>query len=254
MWSLCLQLPVSASEINLDSRHHGSSVEIPGNPTPHYKSLVIAHALLGVFGFALCLPAGVLLARYLRTSRPWWYMGHWIAQVGVAGPIILVNISLGFVASSAYGGSHKATHKTTGTVMLVLYIDQCITGAVIHFFKPKNAKRRPIQNYLHAFLGLAIIALGMYQIYTGYAQEWPDTSLGKLPKGLNALFILWCILLAIVYGVGMRFISKQYAQEAAARLHSTTTSAELGDHIGMARLDAQLERGSTAVPKGYDDK
>ncbi|KAJ7928368.1 hypothetical protein B0H13DRAFT_1563641, partial [Mycena leptocephala] len=50
----------------------------------------------------------------------------------------------------------------------VFYILQCLLGAVIYFFKPKDGKQRPIQNSLHGFLGVLLLVLGMYQIRTGY--------------------------------------------------------------------------------------
>ncbi|KAJ7629555.1 hypothetical protein B0H17DRAFT_962861, partial [Mycena rosella] len=148
-----------------------------------FRSLVIGHGFLCVFGFAVLLPAGVLVARYMRTFRPWWYIAHWIAQAAIelitpflqAGPVILLGVVLGFLANKAYGDPETphSDHKTWGTIILLLYVIQCILGAVIHYVKAKNATRRPPQNYLHAHLGLTILILGMYQIRTGYNEEWP---------------------------------------------------------------------------------
>jgi hypothetical protein len=61
----------------------GSSRAVPTNSGPGNQGLLIAHGIVCAVGFAFCLPAGVILARYLRTSRPWWYTGHWIAQFGI---------------------------------------------------------------------------------------------------------------------------------------------------------------------------
>lgn len=55
------------------------------SPLTHYQRMILAHAIICVVGFALLLPCGVLLARYLRTFSPTWYTGHWIAQFGI-GP------------------------------------------------------------------------------------------------------------------------------------------------------------------------
>jgi hypothetical protein len=94
--------------------------------------MVIAHAVFSVVGFALLLPSGVLVARYLRTFSPAWYTGHWIAQFGIgmvvlrdvlpttdpcptAGPAIVVGIVLGFKAAGPIGykimDDHKASHN-----------------------------------------------------------------------------------------------------------------------------------------------
>ncbi|KAJ7687605.1 hypothetical protein B0H17DRAFT_1069652 [Mycena rosella] len=191
----------------------------PNGTSPHFKALVIGHALLCVFGFAVLLPAGVFLARYLRTFRPWWYNAHWIMQAGIAGPVITIGVVLGYMASGAFGKTAGDNHKTYGSVLFYIYFAQCIFGALIHYVKPKNATRRPPQNYVHALLGLVILSLGMYQIRTGYHQEWPQyVGEGILPAGVTSLWLVWCILLPIAYGAGMYFIRLQYRQEAVARL------------------------------------
>ncbi|KAJ6480365.1 hypothetical protein C8R45DRAFT_832225 [Mycena sanguinolenta] len=197
-------------------RHNNKGPLAP--PKDPNKTLVLAHALICTFGFAFCLPAGAILARYFRTSRPWWYKGHWIAQFGIAGPVIVLGVSLGFVLSGQIGKTPGDSHKDLGSAIFFMYIAQCGIGAVIHFFKPKNAKRRPIQNYFHAILGITILVLGMYQIHTGYADEWPKfASLGTVSKAVNVLWILWCLIIVAVYTVGLRYLRTQYAQEAASR-------------------------------------
>jgi hypothetical protein len=106
----------------------GATDDIPFTP---YQRMIVAHAVFCVFGFALLLPCGVLLARYLRTFNPTWYTGHWIAQFGLgmtilrraytrlisvfpAGPAILIGVVLGFKASGDIGykilDDHKASH------------------------------------------------------------------------------------------------------------------------------------------------
>ncbi|KAJ6526672.1 hypothetical protein B0H19DRAFT_544248 [Mycena capillaripes] len=198
-----------------------SPLAIREGPAPPWQVPLIAHAFCGVIGFALFLPTGAILARYVRTFRPWWYTAHWIVQL-TAGLFIITGVSLGFLADHELGGSPWDNHKRTGIVLLVLYIAQCVIGAVIHFVKPKGGTRRPIQNYFHAILGLSVLVLGMYQIRTGYAMEWPRyMDSGALPSWVNTLWIVWSLILVIAYAAGMVFIRKQYAQEAAARLRSS---------------------------------
>ncbi|KAJ7663192.1 hypothetical protein DFH06DRAFT_1128525 [Mycena polygramma] len=81
-------------------------------------------------------------------------------------------------------------------------------------------ERRPIQNYLHAVFGIVVIGLGMYQIHTGFDEEWPARGFGTLSAGVNVLWVVWCILLVLLYAAGMWLLRKQYAQEAAGRLRS----------------------------------
>lgn len=103
-------------------------------PLTPQQRMIVAHAIFCVVGFALFLPSGVLLARYLRTFTPTWYTGHWIAQFGigkflssvallinrsilyVAGPTIIVGVVLGFQAAGKIGATiwdnHKASHAS----------------------------------------------------------------------------------------------------------------------------------------------
>ncbi|KAJ7162252.1 hypothetical protein C8R46DRAFT_346620 [Mycena filopes] len=193
----------------------GATDDIPLTP---YERMIVAHAIFCVVGFALLLPLGVLVARYLRTFTPSWYTGHWIAQFGIAGPTIIVGIVLGFKASGSVGYKILDDHKKTGIVLLALYLAQCTLGAVIHWVKPKNATSRPPQNYLHAVLGLATIALSMYQIRTGYNEEWQKyTGIRAVPKSVNILWMVWVVVLPVLYAIGLLFLRKQYRQEAAAR-------------------------------------
>ncbi|KAJ7608519.1 hypothetical protein DFH06DRAFT_192255 [Mycena polygramma] len=201
-------------------------------PAPSYQVPIIIHAFCCIIAFALFLPGGAILARYLRTFKPWWYTGHWIAQLG-AGVFIVTGVALAVVAN-IQSGAALDNHKRTGFGILVVYILQCLIGAIVHFVKAKHARRRPIQNYFHAILGIILIAMGMYQIRTGYSFEWPAYMGSRLPGWVNSLWIIWCILLVVAYAAGMWFLRKQYAQEAAARSRNS--------HIVLGALEAQRQR------------
>ncbi|KAJ7633474.1 hypothetical protein DFH06DRAFT_1101254 [Mycena polygramma] len=193
----------------------GATDDIPLTP---YQRMVVAHAIFSVVGFALLLPVGVLMARYLRTFSPTWYTGHWISQFGIAGPVIITGVVLGFKAAGPIGYKILDDHKKTGIVLFGLYFAQCIVGALIHYVKPKNATARPPQNYFHAVFGITIVALSMYQIRTGYRTEWPNfTGLGSVPSSVNILWMIWVIILPVMYAIGLAFLPKQYRQEDAAR-------------------------------------
>ncbi|KAJ7611977.1 hypothetical protein DFH06DRAFT_1484988 [Mycena polygramma] len=204
-------------------------------PAPSYQVPIIAHAFCCVIAFALFLPGGALLARYLRTFKPWWYSLHWIVQL-TAGVFIVIGVALGVVANHE-SQTALDNHKRTGVALFVLYILQCSIGAVVHFFKASDAKRRPVQNYFHGLLGVIVIAMGMYQIRTGYNVEWPAYMAtdrhptGKLPGWINTLWIVWCIMLVVAYASGMWYLRKQYGQEATERVHS--------GHIVLGALEGQ---------------
>ncbi|KXN93335.1 hypothetical protein AN958_00259 [Leucoagaricus sp. SymC.cos] len=193
-----------------------------GIPILPYQRLIVAHAIFCVVGFLFFLPAGALIARYLRTFAPTWFRGHWISQFGLAGPVIVIGVALGIQSvTKAKMGHLNDIHKRLGIVLFVFYITQCCLGALIHWVKPKNIKYRPPQNYLHAIFGIVLVALALYQVRTGYHVEWPKTTgRAPLPTGVDIIFWIWVALLPTAYGLGLAFLKKQYRQERKARQRS----------------------------------
>ncbi|KAG5342980.1 hypothetical protein C0989_005929 [Termitomyces sp. Mn162] len=49
-------------------------------PLLQYQRMIVAHGIFLTVAFLLLLPGGALLARYLRTFTPTWFLGHTIAQ------------------------------------------------------------------------------------------------------------------------------------------------------------------------------
>jgi len=189
-----------------------------------YQKLIVGHGILCAVGFLFFLPAGALLARYLRTFSPTWFRGHWIAQFGFAGPIIIAGVALGIQSVTTSGSPHLGdTHKKWGIGIFALYFLQCAIGAFIHWVKPKNSRRRPFQNYLHAVVGLLIIGLALYQVRSGFKTEWPTmTGRGDLPNAVQIVWYVWVVLLPLLYAVGLAFLPKQYQQEQAYRASQNT--------------------------------
>ncbi|KAJ6553235.1 hypothetical protein B0H19DRAFT_1072709 [Mycena capillaripes] len=79
-------------------------------PAPPWQIPILVHAFCCVLGFALCLPCGAILARYLRTVRPWWYTGHWIILLGAA-LFIMPGVVLGYLAAHQLGETPSNNHK-----------------------------------------------------------------------------------------------------------------------------------------------
>jgi hypothetical protein len=87
----------------------------------------------------------------------------------------------------------KIVTKRLGLILFILYIIQVIIGNLIHRFKPRSSlRRRPAQNYFHAFLGIVIIGTSFYQVHTGYKDEYPvATGQDPLPKTADIIFYVW---------------------------------------------------------------
>lgn len=154
-------------------------------PLLNYQKMLVAHGILCVIGFLGILPAGALLARYMRTYSSAWFKGHHLLQLFIcewfissalsvrsdavyaAFPIIVAGFALGFAGVHTSGAPASDDHKKWGIAIFVLYVFQLVIGEVIHLVKPKSwtvGKRRPAQNYFHAVLGVLIIALAFYQV------------------------------------------------------------------------------------------
>jgi len=162
---------------------------------------------------------GVLVARYTRTLTTTWFVAHWVVQLLIAGPVIIVGVALGLRVVATTGGMHlEDNHMRWGVAIFVLYFAQAAFGAAIHWFKPRNFKGRPLQNYLHPIIGLLIIALAFYQVRTGCRTEWPlKVGLGNIPKGVNIVWYVWIVLLSVLYLVGLSFLPRQFRQETSAK-------------------------------------
>ncbi|KAH6913838.1 hypothetical protein BKA70DRAFT_646105 [Coprinopsis sp. MPI-PUGE-AT-0042] len=211
-----------------DTNTGGDQVPLTSN-----ERTLLAHAVLACIGFLILLPIGALIPRYLRTFVSGWFKFHWIVQFVLGGLAGVIGIILGFVGVSNRGGVHaNTTHKRVGITLLVLYILQVSLGAIVHFFKPKSwtkGGRRPIQNYIHAILGVLIIALALFQARTGYKTEWPRVTSRAATNGVNIVWYVWVVLLPVLYFAGLALLPRQFKQEKRgnARAPSDDSREEL---------------------------
>lgn len=71
-----------------------------------HGTTVHAHAFLLSFGLLFVLPFGVLAGRWGRTISPVWFKVHWILNMAVAAPVIVLGWVLGLVAVWKHGAGH----------------------------------------------------------------------------------------------------------------------------------------------------
>ncbi|KAG6874453.1 hypothetical protein C0995_010361 [Termitomyces sp. Mi166 len=84
----------AAAPTKTSSAGHGMNPtdDIPFLP---YQRMIVAHGIFLTVAFLLLLPGGALLARYLRTFTPAWFVGHVIVQFWLCEFLRLVEILLG---------------------------------------------------------------------------------------------------------------------------------------------------------------
>ncbi|KAF9063980.1 hypothetical protein BDP27DRAFT_1334319 [Rhodocollybia butyracea] len=223
-------------------------------PLTASQRMAYAHALFCTIGFLVLLPAGALVSRWLRTFGPAWYTAHWVLQFAAAGPAILVGLAFGALSieNSRHPSNHlNDKHKKWGIALLALYLFQCMLGAFIHWVKPKNTTRRPFQNYLHATFGLILIALGFYQVRTGYRTEWFAVSNGEIFDGANILWYTWLVLLPVFYFGGLVMLPKQLRQEMVAPISMEKPVSD-GEQSSLLAESQDVEEIGM-IPPGYKD-
>ncbi|KAH0589462.1 hypothetical protein H2248_005210 [Termitomyces sp. 'cryptogamus'] len=200
-------------------------------PLLQYQRMIVAHGIFLTVAFLLLLPGGALLARYLRTFTPTWFLGHTIAQFWLSGPVIIVGIVFGILAVSKSGALHlDDNHKRLGVAIFVLYISQVVLGAAIHWIKPRNSARRPTQNYAHAVFGLLIIAIAMFQVHDGFTSEWQRTT-GRegLSGSVIIFYYVWIGLITVSYSIGLVLLPKQFRQEKQPKRFSMSEYPQYRD-------------------------
>jgi len=185
-----------------------------------YEKRVRDHGLLAAIAFLIVMPLGVLLPRYVRTYVNQWWWGHAIFNFIISGPLVFAAWVMG---EKAHHLTHAPMdhHKRVGYAIFYLYITQVVLGAFIHFIRIPFPflGHRPPQNYIHALLGLAILAMAAYQVNCGIYIEWPLLT-GNIHPVKQAAKHAWLALVIVfwsLYVIGLLFLRRQYAKERDGR-------------------------------------
>jgi len=188
------------------------------------------HALLASAAWLVVIPIGTLLPRYIRTfTTARWWLAHAFLNLIVSGSLLLASWMV--LEPELHFKTRTDIHKRVGFTIFGLYFAQCLLGLFIHYIRMPFPifGRRPPQNYLHAIMGLAIIGLAEYQVYTGIYIKWPRATRRPLSDTTKHAWMTLAILFGTLYALGLAFLPRQYRQE---RESSKPQMNKEWDHIG----------------------
>jgi len=198
-----------------------------------FKKHANSHSLLASLSFLVILPAGVLIARYLRTFTNRWFHVHWIINGLIGFPLI---VAAGVMGSRAHDLSYLSLtpHGKRGLSIIGLYVGQLVLGMFIHHIRIPFPffGYRPPQNFIHALLGLTILALANYQVHDGIYHKArfylaPDVLQSAKHAWLALLIIFWSL-----YVIGLAFLRRQYKNEQEGRQEKDQETYTLGTGTG----------------------
>jgi len=140
-----------------------------------------AHAIIMLLAWGLCLPVGLLAARYLRSfpnalwfkiHRPLQYVGTFLGFIGIIIGYSMVTAQ--FVHSA---------HATIGTIIMVFSFFQVLVA----FFRPHKDPDHPVSNkriafeLFHHWNGRGLVLLAIVQIYLGIFIDYYLTNPWLIP-------------------------------------------------------------------------
>ncbi|KZV54181.1 hypothetical protein F511_37117 [Dorcoceras hygrometricum] len=172
----------------------GGSAVAQSSPEANLKRI---HGILSMVGWAILLPIGAMIARYMRHWDPQWFYSHAIIQsfgftLGVIG--VFCGLALENRLDIYLNG-----HKALGILILIL---GCLQVLAIFIRPHRLSKVRKYWNWYHSNVGRILIALAIINVFYGI-------KLGKGGSDWNqgfaiVLFILFTISLILELRMWMR--------------------------------------------------
>lgn len=125
-----------------------------------------------ILGWLILAPSGVLVGRFGRTLFPArWFPTHRVIQSS-AFIAIFIGFFLAVGAISVTPVGHFSDkHMKLGLALVILLLCQSALGQICHALFRKERLRRPVQNWAHVLLGLALIGLSVWEVHLGL-EEW----------------------------------------------------------------------------------
>lgn len=156
-------------------------------------TLLLAHGVLSVIAFAVCIPLSFFFSRYFRTTE--LFQGHyWIATFGSAG-LALVAFVLAFVYHNASQTAHFASaHSYFGLAVLFWLFVQQVSGAVLHYFyderKEEYRDGRTAGIWVHVVSGFLCLCGGVASCGVGiwqWGNWWVNPVRGRMNARVGSL-------------------------------------------------------------------
>ncbi|KAL3616269.1 hypothetical protein CASFOL_039659 [Castilleja foliolosa] len=126
------------------------------------SSLMRSHGLLNMLGWAILMPIGVMIARYMRKWDPIWFYSH--ATIQSLGFILgLIGIITGLVLENRLSASVNK-HKGIGIAILTL---GCLQVIAVLVRPNKTSEVRKYWNWYHHGVGRVLILLAVINVFYG---------------------------------------------------------------------------------------
>ncbi|KAJ8559414.1 hypothetical protein K7X08_003472 [Anisodus acutangulus] len=154
-----------------------------------YANLRRSHGLLNMFGWAIFMPIGVMVARYLRHYDPIWFYSHTTIQ-SVGFILGFAGIISGLVLNGRLQNNVNR-HKGLGIFILVL---GCLQVIAILVRPDKESKKRKYWNWYHYITGRLLIFLAAINVFYGI-------HLGNAGSSWKAVFSMVLVVLFIIAAV-----------------------------------------------------
>ncbi|GAA5965113.1 hypothetical protein JCM3765_004863 [Sporobolomyces pararoseus] len=223
---LLLIEPVHSSS-QLPSRALGSIPEREDEDLRKRQMILLVHAVCGFLAFQVFAPIAVVIASIGRSWGDVWFKVHYRIQLFVVVPLVIFTVGLGASATTYDTQNVMDKHKALGFALIGLLALQILLGLWAHLaqkikrdnapeVKTVEAKRRSA-NWLHIFLGIALLSLGGLQVTWGLG-EW-NRLVGTIPTWIAILH--W-----IIAGVPVVIVTPFVLVRGALRMRRGQTFAQ----------------------------
>lgn len=164
------------------------SVEVDGGGVARMQGLLYVHGIFMLIAFAIFVPLGAFIARYMRllTSSPKWFALHAVVQ-----PIAVFLAWVGIIFA-ILGAQNKPTHvhAVMGICLMILASLQVLGGLPFIRPNPNAGLKRQIWSTFHHVGGWLACSFGLFNCFIGLL-------LLVVPVGIWVSFIAFTAVLVL---------------------------------------------------------